>query len=94
MTEESKPVTPFDLFKAKVKDAVGIEGQFVSDEVQEARFAICEACPFLRKETTLKGRHKGVKNTCEKCNCFMPEKTKLPGAFCPIGKWGVEEASN
>ena len=28
----------------------------------------------------------GVK-TCQECGCFMPAKTRLKGAVCPIGKW-------
>jgi len=27
---------------------------------------------------------------CSKCGCFMPLKTLLSNAECPIGKWGKE----
>lgn len=83
MTEESKPVTPFDLFKARVLKTAPL----VAVEISDRRFDICKGCPELRKKTN----RKGLKDTCQQCNCYMPEKTKLPGAFCPIGKWGKEE---
>jgi hypothetical protein len=39
--------------------------------------AICEQCPHYNKKTT----------QCGICGCFMPLKTKLPHAECPLGKW-------
>lgn len=49
-----------------------------SDEVkQNDRMSICLACPELIKLT----------KQCKQCGCFMPLKTKLEEAVCPIGKW-------
>ena len=41
------------------------------------RYQICKACDKLNY--TLR--------TCSICNCFMPLKTLLPHAKCPINKW-------
>jgi hypothetical protein len=43
----------------------------------DKRFEICKSCPELIKLTS----------QCKKCGCFMPAKTKLENAVCPIGKW-------
>lgn len=48
----------------------------VSDEVQQWRMAICLGCPELM-----------VTKQCRKCGCFMPNKTVLEYASCPLGKW-------
>ena len=48
-----------------------------SDEVVDARMAICTNCEFFKKN--------GAR--CKKCNCFMKLKTDLLHATCPIGKW-------
>ena len=45
-------------------------------DLQNARMAICRACPEL---TTL--------TRCRKCGCFMVAKVKLKGAKCPLEKW-------
>ena len=54
----------------------------VQTEVAEQRFSICKECPHLK-----------VTNQCEQCGCFMPAKTKLPNAVCPIGKWDMVRVS-
>jgi hypothetical protein len=41
------------------------------------RYSICNSCPELIKLT----------KQCKQCGCFMPVKTKLEKAECPIGKW-------
>ena len=43
------------------------------------RMEICKACPHLNSL-----------RMCGKCGCFMPAKTKLAWASCPIGKWEAE----
>jgi len=48
----------------------------VDDITQTARMAICEACP-----------HYLVTHQCFKCGCYMPTKSKLKYAVCPIGSW-------
>lgn len=53
-----------------------------SDEDAAARLAICADCPFYRKKI----------GQCKKCGCVMPQKVKLAGAVCPVGKWGTVEA--
>jgi hypothetical protein len=49
----------------------------IEEEEQKKRMAICSMCPELIKLT----------KQCKKCGCFMEAKTKLPNAFCPLGKW-------
>ena len=41
------------------------------------RIDLCAKCPHLITKL----------NVCKKCGCFMPAKTRLTGARCPIGKW-------
>jgi hypothetical protein len=48
-----------------------------SDAVARARMEICEACPQLIPIT----------KQCRQCGCFMPLKTKLEYALCPLNKW-------
>lgn len=43
------------------------------------RMNICRSCEFLL-----------VTKQCDKCKCYMPAKTALSNAECPIGKWGKE----
>ena len=47
-----------------------------SDEVHESRLSVCEKCP-----------HYLITKQCIKCGCFMPSKTKLLLATCPIDAW-------
>lgn len=49
----------------------------VETEVAKERLAICLQCPELIKLT----------KQCKKCGCLMEAKTKLPNAYCPLGKW-------
>jgi hypothetical protein len=50
--------------------------------VRDERLAICKECPFFNAET----------GECSECGCYMPLKTGLLSASCPIGKWGVPHA--
>jgi hypothetical protein len=51
---------------------------FNPDEaLSEKRYEICEACPRFFKIT----------KQCKECGCFMPIKTKLKEAVCPLDKW-------
>ena len=54
---------------------------FVNDEIRNERANLCQACDKLT-----------MLQTCSICNCFMPAKTKLPGASCPEGKWKAVES--
>lgn len=48
-----------------------------ADDVEaERRMAICSSCPHLL-----------ISKQCAKCACYMPIKTKLLHAACPVGKW-------
>lgn len=69
-----REVRPWDLLRSK---APGGAGERASDEEQEKRMSICEACPRFVKLTT----------QCLECGCVMKLKTKLAQATCPLGKW-------
>lgn len=70
-----------NLGETRPWDVVNPTIEHVPDEVQKARYDLCLACPELIKLT----------KQCKKCGCFMPLKTKLPAAECPIGKWSKHE---
>lgn len=42
------------------------------------RVIICKSCDHLLQKLEI----------CKKCGCYMPWKTQLDFAKCPIGKWG------
>lgn len=44
---------------------------------REARYNICKSCDRLMNLT----------KQCKECFCFMPAKTWLKDAVCPLGKW-------
>jgi hypothetical protein len=48
---------------------------------REIRIKICEECPHLAKAVKI----------CGHCGCFMPIKTWIRTAKCPIDKWGKIE---
>jgi rRNA maturation protein Nop10 len=50
----------------------------VSAHAERVRMDVCKGCPKF----TITGQ-------CRACGCFMAAKTKLPNAYCPIGKWGI-----
>lgn len=49
----------------------------LSPQLAEERLNKCLDCEHLIQLT----------KQCKKCGCFMPLKTKLEDATCPIGKW-------
>ena len=51
---------------------------FLPLSIARERYAFCKSCEELTP----------VIRTCKKCNCFMPAKTTLAYAACPLGKWG------
>ena len=51
--------------------------EHVSDQEQEARYAICQECPSFINLT----------KQCKKCGCFMVAKTAIKDATCPDNKW-------
>lgn len=48
----------------------------VSEDIVDDRLNICSSCV-----------HRLSINLCNKCGCYLPAKTKLARAACPIGKW-------
>jgi hypothetical protein len=57
-------------------DFVNPDTQYAATELIDERYEICQQCPQLM-----------VSKQCRECGCFMPAKTKLLHAKCPIGKW-------
>ena len=49
----------------------------MSEELAQQRMDTCSTCEHLIQMT----------KQCKKCGCFMPMKTKLKDATCPVGKW-------
>ena len=49
--------------------------KYSSEQLRIKRLSICNSCEFYKMKT------------CEKCGCFMPLKTRLEHAECPIHKW-------
>lgn len=49
----------------------------VSTEIKEERLNICKSCDQFIQSA----------NLCKICGCFMPGKTYLANASCPIKKW-------
>lgn len=61
----------------------------VDKTVSAARMAICESCEFYGmpdKKLNWLGSQR-----CQKCSCYMPIKTTLAKAFCPVGKWSIDQ---
>ncbi len=58
----------------------------VEEQLQVDRMEICKGCPFFI----------GLTKQCTKCGCFMPAKTKLPHAQCPLDppKWFAVNVSD
>jgi uncharacterized secreted protein with C-terminal beta-propeller domain len=65
------------ISKVKPIDIVKSDTDWVSEDISNKRYSICQSCPELIKLT----------KQCKKCGCFMAVKTKLSLAECPIGKW-------
>lgn len=66
-----------NLGQTRPWDIINPNTEVVSEEDANTRYSICQICPELIKLT----------KQCKKCGCFMPAKTKLALAECPIGKW-------
>lgn len=63
--------------EVKPWDFLNPNTEYASEEESGNRYDICKSCPFLNQTT----------KTCKECGCFMPAKTKLKMATCPVGKW-------
>lgn len=72
--------TWFDPFTPAITDPESFElpPPEIPVEIRDSRMSICEGCPELKEDMS-----------CVQCGCFMPLKTGLADAFCPLGKWGV-----
>ena len=46
------------------------------EELAEVRMNVCNACEFKSKM-----------NTCKKCGCYLPAKTKSKDSKCPLSLW-------
>ena len=57
-------------------DFVNPTTEYAHEQLSHTRYAICNDCPKLM-----------VTKQCSECLCFMPAKTKLKNAVCPLGKW-------
>jgi hypothetical protein len=62
--------------KVSPLDFINPDTEYVSEEKAEERYEICKECP-----------HFLVTKQCSKCGCFMPAKTTMKYATCPINKW-------
>lgn len=63
--------------EVKPWDLLNPKTEYVLDEEANSRYEICKSCPLLNSTT----------KTCKECGCFMPAKTTLKYATCPLGKW-------
>ena len=48
-----------------------------SKEEFDYKMGICKQCSYYNSALKL----------CNKCNCFLPAKLRLPRAECPMHKW-------
>jgi hypothetical protein len=63
--------------EVKPWDFLNPNTEYAEIELSDHRYSICKECPLLNDVT----------KTCKECGCFMPAKTKLKAATCPVGKW-------
>ena len=77
--------TPWQKYKEKMTDIPNEarpwhllrKDLYIEKPVQESRYLECLNCEYLVPVT----------KQCSQCGCFMPAKTTLIHASCPIGKW-------
>lgn len=62
-------VKPWDMLDPKT--------EWVSNEIKDSRYAICQKCPEFISLTS----------QCKQCGCIMKIKSGIKQAACPIGKW-------
>lgn len=58
-------------------DALKLNVKVAPQELAKARLETCELCP----------KYVHTRGTCSACGCYMPAKTKLTKATCPLKKW-------
>jgi hypothetical protein len=64
------------MAKDHVWDLIDPRNYAEDQQLRIQRLNICRQCDHLNKM-----------EMCNFCGCFMPMKTKLEEARCPIGKW-------
>lgn len=57
-------------------DIFNPDTDYIDEETSNNRLSICEQC-----------EHFTAVKSCTECGCFMPVKTRLTEARCPVGKW-------
>ena len=62
--------------KVSPLDFVNPDTEYASAEEIQSRMELCEDC-----------EHYLATKQCSQCGCFMPLKTKLLHAECPVNKW-------
>lgn len=75
------------------KTVKGKDIEKVSPRIQQARMAVCNACPHQNKRFKSCGGlftggtviHEGEQK--ELCGCYLPDKTTYKYDGCPLGKW-------
>lgn len=72
--------TPTKQKIARPWDLLNPNTEYVGKEISNKRLSICKSCDMF------------LKGICKECGCYMPIKTKISHAFCPIGKWEAESA--
>ena len=75
-------LTPWQQYKKNLGttrpwDLLDPNAERATDDIKSSRMEVCNLCPELVSIT----------KQCKKCGCFMPLKTTLSKAVCPIGKW-------
>lgn len=61
---------------ARPWDLLNPKTEYVDEKISEERLNICKSCDMF------------INNLCRSCGCFMPIKTKIAHASCPLHKWG------
>ena len=66
-----------DLMMNIASDTINGKRIFTSLKEQQYRMEICKTCEFYDEES----------NRCKECGCYLKQKVKIAGAWCPIFKW-------
>lgn len=61
-----------------IKDTLSGTIEYVSNEVQYSRIAVCKTCI---------NRLTNIVDTCKLCGCVIVVKVKYLKSACPINKW-------
>lgn len=61
---------------ARPWDFLNPNTEYVEEKIAEERLNICKSCEMF------------LKGICKSCGCYMPLKTRIAHASCPLEKWG------